>query len=96
MMEKMCANVGELSKEGNRWFGAVPEAASFFSIVTGKGGTEIIFENHSGNLVKLCWINYRGRVQSYGLGCESRNCERHYSEKVKRINFRRVGLNDYG
>ncbi len=36
MMEKMCANVGELSKEGNRWFGAVPEAPAFFSMVTGK------------------------------------------------------------
>ena len=34
---------------------------------SGKGGqTEITFENHSGNSVKLYWINYRGGRQSYG------------------------------
>jgi hypothetical protein len=31
-----------------------------------EGQTEIIFKNHSRNLVKLCWINYRGGLQSYG------------------------------
>ena len=55
MMEKMCANVGQEGREGNRWFGAVAEAPAFFSIVTGK----------SNAWLEECLKEYRLRDKEY-------------------------------
>ena len=36
MMERMCSNIGKSIREGNEWFGAVPEAPAFLYLATGK------------------------------------------------------------
>ena len=36
MMEKICENIGQKSKEGDRWFGGVSEAPVFYYFATGK------------------------------------------------------------
>lgn len=39
MMDKICANIGDLCSEGNRWFGGCPEAAVFHYFATGKASS---------------------------------------------------------
>ena len=36
MMDKISANIGDLYRKGNRWFGGCPEGAVFFYFATGK------------------------------------------------------------
>ena len=55
MMEKMCANAGQESREGNRWFGAVAKAPALFSVVTGR----------SNAWLEECLKEYRLRDKEY-------------------------------
>ncbi len=39
MMDKICANIGDLCSKGNRWFGGCPEGAVFHYFATGKASS---------------------------------------------------------